>query len=304
MSAEQPALPRLPQRIAQQVRALAAVAVSDGSTISLVIANLLAIAIAYWYGMSLRELMFVFWLQSVIIGVSQTVRILCLKDFSKAGFKGRYGAPLDKTGPGKINFALQFVIVYGFPHVILLLFITFVTTPYPAESRVPPLRELLLCGLTFAVHQVYSTARKIKLDRQGVPHVHTMMGAPLVRILPMHATILVGGLSFSETSAVPWWLFVGLKTVADVAMHVREERSIQEALFRSASPPEETVKWYRERAEKGNAEAQLNLGKMYLQGRGVPQSNSEALKWLRRAADQNDLVAKTLIMQGGRSGRW
>jgi len=134
--------------------------------------------------------------------------------------------------------------------------------------------------------------------------MHTMMSAPLVRILPMHATILVGGLSFSAASAVPWWLFVGLKIVADVAMHVREERSIQEALFRSASPPEETVKWYRERAEKGNTEAQLNLGKMYLQGRGVPQSNSEALKWLRRAADQNDLVAKTLIMQGARSGRW
>ena len=34
----------------------------------------------------------------------------------------------------------------------------------------------------------------------------------------------------------------------------------------------EAVKWYRKAAEQGHAEAQNNLGVMYLNGRGVPQT--------------------------------
>ncbi|MGA7103948.1 MAG: tetratricopeptide repeat protein [Candidatus Deferrimicrobiaceae bacterium] len=39
-------------------------------------------------------------------------------------------------------------------------------------------------------------------------------------------------------------------------------------------------------AEKGYARAQHNLGVMYDYGRGVPQANTEALKWYRKAAEQ------------------
>jgi len=40
-------------------------------------------------------------------------------------------------------------------------------------------------------------------------------------------------------------------------------------------------------AEKGDAEAQNNLGVRYATGRGVPKDDVEAVKWLRKAADQN-----------------
>jgi hypothetical protein len=313
MSAERPALPGLLQQIARMARALFAAA--DGSAMSLVVANVLALAIARLYGMSLRDLMFVYWLQSVIIGAAHAVRMLCLKDYSKVGYNDRYGRPLDTTGLGKVNFAIQFIVVYGFVHLIFLLFIAFQPGKHGGpEWNVPPLGELLVCGLTFAADQVYSTARKIKLDRQGRPRVPAMMSAPFVRILPMHATILLGGLSFGREVGALWWLFAGLKSVADVLMHVRDERAIQEALIekrmmdealaRLALPLQEAVMWYRECAEKGDAEAQLNLGRMYLQGRGVPQSNSEALMWLSKASDQNNVEAAALIADGKRSGRW
>jgi len=35
----------------------------------------------------------------------------------------------------------------------------------------------------------------------------------------------------------------------------------------------------REAAEQGDAEAQLNLGLMYAEGRGVAQDDAEAVKW-------------------------
>jgi len=39
----------------------------------------------------------------------------------------------------------------------------------------------------------------------------------------------------------------------------------------------------RQVAEAGNGNAQYYLGKMYADGRGVPQNSSEAIKWYRKA---------------------
>ena len=39
-------------------------------------------------------------------------------------------------------------------------------------------------------------------------------------------------------------------------------------------------------AERGDAEAQYNLGVMYRNGQGVPHDDAEAVKWYRLAAEQ------------------
>ena len=46
------------------------------------------------------------------------------------------------------------------------------------------------------------------------------------------------------------------------------------------------MKWYRQAAEQGFADAQLNLGVMYDEGQGVKQDDVEAVKWYRQAAEQ------------------
>ena len=45
-------------------------------------------------------------------------------------------------------------------------------------------------------------------------------------------------------------------------------------------------------AEKGNADAQCNLGVMYEDGDGVPEDDKEAVKWYRKAAEQGNHVAQ------------
>ena len=45
-------------------------------------------------------------------------------------------------------------------------------------------------------------------------------------------------------------------------------------------------------AEKGDAEAQLNLGYCYDMGKGVAEDKAEAVKWYRKAADQGDTQAQ------------
>lgn len=48
-------------------------------------------------------------------------------------------------------------------------------------------------------------------------------------------------------------------------------------------------------AALGDAEAELNLARMYSTGHGVPRDDVEAAKWLRRAADQGCVVAQTVL---------
>ena len=54
----------------------------------------------------------------------------------------------------------------------------------------------------------------------------------------------------------------------------------------------EAVKWYRRAAEKGHPRAQQNLGVMYEDGAGVDQDIAEAAKWYEAAAENGNVFAK------------
>ena len=54
----------------------------------------------------------------------------------------------------------------------------------------------------------------------------------------------------------------------------------------------EAVKWYRKAAEQNDAYAQSNLGFCYDNGLGVRKNDAEAVKWFREAAEQNDAEAQ------------
>ena len=52
------------------------------------------------------------------------------------------------------------------------------------------------------------------------------------------------------------------------------------------------LKEWRPLAEQGEARAQTNLGVMYRLGEGVPQDDTEAVRWYRRAAEQGHTKAQ------------
>ena len=54
----------------------------------------------------------------------------------------------------------------------------------------------------------------------------------------------------------------------------------------------EAMKWLRKAADQGNAPSQFSLGLFYRQGTGVPQDDAEAVKWYRKAADQGYVDAQ------------
>ncbi|MCX6908366.1 MAG: tetratricopeptide repeat-containing serine protease family protein, partial [Verrucomicrobia bacterium] len=55
----------------------------------------------------------------------------------------------------------------------------------------------------------------------------------------------------------------------------------------------EAVKWFRKAAQQNSARAQFSLAVYYENGRGVTKDEVEAVKWYRKAADQNDGAAQS-----------
>lgn len=49
--------------------------------------------------------------------------------------------------------------------------------------------------------------------------------------------------------------------------------------------------WFQKAADQGHAGAQVNLGTLYFLGQGAPESDQMALSWFRRAAEQRDPLA-------------
>ncbi len=55
---------------------------------------------------------------------------------------------------------------------------------------------------------------------------------------------------------------------------------------------DQAVKWYLKAAEQGYARAQANIGDRYYMGnRGLPEDDKEAVKWYRRASEQGSAWA-------------
>jgi uncharacterized protein len=58
---------------------------------------------------------------------------------------------------------------------------------------------------------------------------------------------------------------------------------------------DEALHWYLKSADQGSAKAQISLGSMYAQGHGTPKNNKEAVKWFRAAAEKKEPMAQTKL---------
>jgi hypothetical protein len=193
----------------------------DLSSASLILSNLVTIVIAVMQDWNLGVLIWIYWGQSVIIGLANFVRILSLKKFSTENFKIN-DEPVPPTRWTQIRTAFFFLFHYGFFHLGYLFFLR---QGHPVASA--DLSMIGMCILIFLGNHVFSLIINIRRDLERVPNIGTMMFFPYARIIPIHLTIIFGTQMAKGTQQLIF--FLALKTVADVIMHIVEHSRNQPA---------------------------------------------------------------------------
>jgi hypothetical protein len=202
------------KRVAAEAREMALEARSDYSFHALIGSNVLALVIGSATGMGLREMMFVYWIQSVIIGITHVVRMLVLREFNTATFHFS-GRPMQETFSDKLKLVFFFVMFYGMAHAVF-----FGLMLHGKGGGSGSALGYSLCALVFAANHTYSLLHNLQRDTRARPHLALLMFLPFARIVPMHVTIVLGQGRYASVEL--FFLFGGLKTIADVVMHTIE----------------------------------------------------------------------------------
>lgn len=66
----------------------------------------------------------------------------------------------------------------------------------------------------------------------------------------------------------------------------------------AAHPTTTDISKLIKQAKSGDAQAEYDLGEAYLDGRGVPKDEAEAVRWFRKAAEQGNAAAQTYVAVG------
>ncbi len=197
----------------------------DPSLWVLVVLNGVTIYLALSEGWSLATIMWIYWIQSVTIGVFHFIRILQLEKFSMEGVKVN-GKEIPVTASEvwvKGFFASFFALHYGIFHLVYLVFLIVGIFAPVFGSGMPEWKEVGLVSLFFFANHLFSFVFNQQRDSHK-QNIGTVMMYPYARILPMHLTIIIGAF----VNALP--LFLILKALADAVMHVFEH-----ALLRKGS---------------------------------------------------------------------
>jgi len=193
----------------------------NSSAYFLLIANIITIILAVTEKWSLITLLWIYWGQSVIIGIFNFVKIISLKDFDATGFRINK-QPAEKMSKRFVKYytAFFFLIHYGGFHLAYSVFLLkgFSKNPISTYSLI---FVLISIGLFFINH-LFSFIKNKELDSKKVKNIGTMMFFPYLRIIPMHLTIIFGGMLISSTFTLV--LFMSLKTMADLIMHLIEHK--------------------------------------------------------------------------------
>lgn len=197
----------------------------DSSTISLLFSNLAIIVLSIIQKWEVSEVLWVYWMQSVIIGFFQFLRILSLKKFSTENFTINNKSVLP-TPQTKIFTAFFFAFHYSFFHFIYAIFLFNLFTNKPLNFT-----YLFTGGLIFFLNHTFSYFRAREksssayfhnkiIDGQKTQNIGQLMFSPYARIIPMHLVIIFGAILGQFTLVY----FLLLKTLTDLGLHILKHK--------------------------------------------------------------------------------
>lgn len=196
---------------------------SKTSTKMIIISNLLVIIFAVIDRLSAVEVLWIYWIQSVLIGVFNFIKILSLKEFTTTGFRRGKGKEVPPTNAAKISTAIFFLLHYGFFHFVYAVFLGGFSRINTSQSGNSGINYLLYTSLIFFISYLIEFIQSSRSQAGEVQNLGVIMFAPYFRIIPMHITIILGGFfsilgsAFSmNLDLVIIILFVGIKTFVEL----------------------------------------------------------------------------------------
>jgi hypothetical protein len=141
---------------------------------------------------------------------------LQLKEFSTEGLKIN-DQPAQATKATKIFIAFFFLFHYGFFHLIYSFFLFSDGRGFSSLEW----KYILLTALMFFLNHLFSHFYNRSRDTKK-QNIGSLMSYPYARIIPMHVTIIFGGLFMGFI--LPFLL---LKTFADLIMHTMEHEVLR-----------------------------------------------------------------------------
>jgi len=182
----------------------------DSPFFLLLLSNIVTIGFALYENWPLMTVLWIYWFQSVFIGLFNFIKILNLKNFTTDNFQINH-RPVEPTNSTKRFTAFFFLFHYGFFHFAYLMFLTTENT-----SAVPIMTILIPC-IFFFVNHLFSFIKNFENDTNKKQNIGSVMFFPYARIIPMHLIIVFGLTLTSSISALLFFLI--LKTIADLIMH-------------------------------------------------------------------------------------
>jgi hypothetical protein len=183
----------------------------DYSLFSLLIVNIVIIIFAIIYSWNFGLLIWIYFFQSVIIGIFSFFRILNLKNYSTEGFRIN-NAPVKPNKSTKRFSAFFFLFHYGFFHAVYFVFLI----AFYLDFLLQNLLIILISSLTFAANHCFSYFYNRKKDLQIKENIGSVMFKPYRRIFPMHIVIIFGSI-LNAATLTPFFLI--LKTIFDGLTH-------------------------------------------------------------------------------------
>lgn len=168
---------------------------------------------------SASMVIFLYYLQSLFIGLQYFVRLLFL-----GGMIGQ-GKPFGT----KFGIAFFFLFHYGFFHLVYFIFLVSIIVKMPGSVDVE-MAEVF--GLVLLGNTILSTISDVKKDMVEPKLPVVVMFQPYFRIVPMHLFIFLGFNTdlAGMTKAFVW--FIVLKSAADILMHIVVNKT-----YRDSRPP-------------------------------------------------------------------
>ena len=185
---------------------------SNPSIIFLLAGNLYCIWYYEAHPDGFATVVWIYWFQSIIIGLFNFLDLLTVKNFDGAGFTMN-DRPVTQKSQGCT--ALFFLVHYGFFHIGYAVFLLI------NQDILSVHKMILLIGIaTFLLESIINFKRQKEMERTLTVNIGSMFFLPYLRIVPMHLMILIP----SFFGVKPSLVFLILKMGADILSFILYHR--------------------------------------------------------------------------------